>query len=99
MTRTATMPSSVLGEPIRGPRARRSPNETKATRSVPGMPSEDAFGQFVARVRAGVDARLAPWLDARVSKARSRGADVEAVAGAVRDLVLRGGKRVRAVLL
>ena len=63
------------------------------------MPSEDAFGEFVARVRAGVDARLAPWLDARVSKARSRGADVEAVAGAVRSLVLRGGKRVRAVLL
>ncbi|HEY3821614.1 MAG TPA: polyprenyl synthetase family protein [Polyangiaceae bacterium] len=63
------------------------------------MASEDAFGQFVARVRAEVDARLAPWLDARVSRAASRGADVETVADAVRSLVMRGGKRMRAVLL
>ncbi len=63
------------------------------------MASEDAFGQFVARVRAEVDARLGPWLDARVAQARSRGAEVEAVADAVRSLVMRGGKRMRAVLL
>jgi len=63
------------------------------------MASEDAFGEFVARVRAEVDARLGPWLDARVALARSRGADVETVADAVRSLVMRGGKRMRAVLL
>jgi geranylgeranyl diphosphate synthase type I len=63
------------------------------------MASEDAFGQFVARVRAEVDARLAAWLDARVAQARSRGADVEIVADAVRSLVMRGGKRMRAVLV
>ena len=63
------------------------------------MASEDAFGQFVARVRAEVDGRLGPWLDARVTQARSCGADVETVADAVRSLVMRGGKRMRAVLL
>ncbi len=57
------------------------------------------FEQFVARVRAHVDARLAWWLDERVDQARSRGDDVAAVADAVRQLVLRGGKRMRAVLL
>jgi geranylgeranyl diphosphate synthase type I len=63
------------------------------------MPGQDAFGQFVARVRADVDARLGPWLDERVARARSRGGDVEIVADAVRSLVMRGGKRMRAVLL
>jgi geranylgeranyl diphosphate synthase type I len=63
------------------------------------MASEDAFGQFVARVRAEVDGRLGPWLDARVRVARSRGSDVEVLADAVRSLVMRGGKRMRAVLL
>jgi geranylgeranyl diphosphate synthase type I len=63
------------------------------------MPSEDAFGRFVALVRGEVDARLAPWLEGRVALARSRGADVAAIADAVRALVMRGGKRMRAVLL
>ncbi|MGD0527854.1 MAG: polyprenyl synthetase family protein, partial [Polyangiaceae bacterium] len=63
------------------------------------MASEDAFGELVARVRADVDARLAAWLETRVAEARSRGAEVEAVADAVRSLVMRGGKRMRAVLL
>src|SRR5258708_5536641 len=57
------------------------------------------FDQFVAEVRLQVDARLASWLDARVTEAAARGADVGAVAEAVRQLVLRGGKRMRAVLL
>jgi len=60
------------------------------------MTSLDAFGQFVARVRAEVDVRLGPWLDARVAQARSRGGDVEIVADSVRSLVMRGGKRMRA---
>jgi geranylgeranyl diphosphate synthase type I len=63
---------------------------------------EDASVRFVAhtaQTRAQVDAWLAPWLDARVDEARGRGAAVEAVAAAGRDLVLRGGKRVRAALL
>jgi geranylgeranyl diphosphate synthase type I len=61
--------------------------------------SEDAFGQFIARTRAQVDAWLATWLGARVAAAHARGPEVEAVATALSDLVLRGGKRLRAGLL
>ena len=57
------------------------------------------FSQFAASVRAQVEGRAAPWLDERVSEARTRGPDVEAVADALRQLVLRGGKRLRAVVL
>jgi geranylgeranyl diphosphate synthase type I len=64
------------------------------------MPAADQeFESFVAGVRAQVEGRLSPWLEARVADGRSRGADVEAVADAVRRLALRGGKRMRAVLL
>jgi geranylgeranyl diphosphate synthase type I len=61
--------------------------------------SDDVFGRYVAQVRAQVDAWLERWLAARVEEARGRGAAVEAVAHAGRELVLRGGKRVRAALL
>jgi geranylgeranyl diphosphate synthase type I len=60
--------------------------------------SVHSFEEFVARVRARVDAHLAPWLGARVAEAARRGHEVEAVADAIRGLVLRGGKRLRAVL-
>jgi len=63
------------------------------------MQDTTAFEQFAGRVRAHVDARLGWWLDHRVASAHTRGADVGAVADAVRQLVLRGGKRMRAVLL
>jgi geranylgeranyl diphosphate synthase type I len=61
--------------------------------------SEDVFGRYVAQIRTQVDAWLEPWLAARVEEARGRGAAVEAVAQAGRELVLRGGKRLRAALL
>ena len=60
---------------------------------------QGAFESFVADVRGCVDGWLASWLDVRVSEARRRGPDVAVVADAVRQLVLRGGKRMRAVLL
>jgi len=60
---------------------------------------EDGFELFTADVRSRTDARLATWLEARTVAARGRGPDVEAVADAVRQLVMRGGKRVRPVLL
>jgi geranylgeranyl diphosphate synthase type I len=63
------------------------------------MRDHTVFEEFVALVRAHVDARLEGWLNRRVTKARTRGADVGVVADAVRQLVLRGGKRMRAVLL
>src|ERR1700689_3786462 len=87
MSGSAPMSSSVPGEPIRGPEARHSPEETHA------MPTEDAFVELVARVRVEVDARLVPWLERHVALARSRGVDVEIVADAVRSLILSGGKR------
>jgi geranylgeranyl diphosphate synthase type I len=80
----------MLGEaPILGPRSGRFAEAVNAA----------SFDEFVARVRAGVEARLHAWLDARVAQAAARGPDVEAVAEAVRQLVLRGGKRLRAALL
>ncbi len=57
------------------------------------------FGPFVAAVRAQVDALATAWLDARMAEVREHGPEVEAAADAVRALVLRGGKRMRAVLL
>jgi len=60
---------------------------------------EDEFELFVAGVRSRTDARLGAWLKSRVADARLRGPDVEAVAEAVRQLALRGGKRMRPVLL
>jgi geranylgeranyl diphosphate synthase type I len=64
--------------------------------------SEVASGRFLARlahVRGRLEARLKPWLAARVEEAKTRGESVHAVAAAVSDLALRGGKRVRAGLL
>ena len=60
---------------------------------------QDEYDLFVARVRSGTSDRLATWLQSRVAEARRRGADVEVVADAVAQLALRGGKRMRPVLL
>jgi len=60
---------------------------------------DDPFVPFVARVRDGVEGHLGAWLHARVAQARRCGPDAETVAAAVRSLVMRGGKRMRAVLL
>ncbi len=60
---------------------------------------QEEFGWFVSRVREQVEPRLAKWLDVRVAEARGRGTDVGVVADAVRQLALRGGKRLRPALL
>jgi geranylgeranyl diphosphate synthase type I len=59
----------------------------------------DSFATFVARVRAQIDGRLADWLNERVQAAMMLGADVGSVADALRQLTMRGGKRMRPVLL
>ena len=67
---------------------------------APAMPATpDEFNEFVAAVRSVVDTRLGAWLDARVALAEGRGAPVGAVARALRQLAMRGGKRMRPVLL
>jgi geranylgeranyl diphosphate synthase type I len=63
------------------------------------MPGVDAFESFVATARTRVEAHLGDWLGARVDGAKRRGAEVLVVAEALRGLVLRGGKRLRAGLL
>ncbi|PIE05852.1 MAG: geranyl transferase [Sorangium cellulosum] len=67
----------------------------------PSCPSdpEEAFRAMLADVRRDVDARLAGYLDARVAETARHGSDVEAMTSAVRDLTLRGGKRLRAALV
>jgi geranylgeranyl diphosphate synthase, type I len=59
----------------------------------------EEFSRFVGYVRDQVGERLGVWLEARVAAARKRGGNVEYIAEALRQLVLRGGKRMRAVLL
>ncbi|MGD0678059.1 MAG: polyprenyl synthetase family protein [Polyangiaceae bacterium] len=61
------------------------------------MPRE--FESFVDHVRAQVERGLCTWLEVRVTEARARGADIGRVADAVRQLTLRGGKRLRPALL
>lgn len=65
---------------------------------VPRDATAGDFVAFVGRVRPAIERELAEWLDRRMKEACGRGADVEIVASAVRQLALRGGKRVRAVL-
>jgi geranylgeranyl diphosphate synthase type I len=65
--------------------------------SIHAMPQD--FGSYVVRVRREVEARLGEFFEARRAEARGRGADVAAVAEGVQQLTMRGGKRLRAVLL
>ncbi len=64
-----------------------------------GPREPEPFGPFVAEVRVQIDARLARWLESRMAQARARGPEVAAVAEAVAQVALRGGKRIRAALL
>jgi geranylgeranyl diphosphate synthase, type I len=70
----------------------------RANHAIDGATMRD-FERFVADVRKQVDGLAGAWLDARMTEVRAQGAEVEAAASAVRSLVLRGGKRMRAVLL
>ena len=62
-------------------------------------PVAEEFDAFVAAVRERIEARLVVWLAARVAEVREHGDDVGVVAGGIRELTLRGGKRLRPVLL
>lgn len=90
--------TAVLRDAIRGGMAGRSQNDTVAGESDRGMTAQ-TFEHLVVQVRGTVDARLQEWLRGRVALARTRGTTVAAVAEAVESLALRGGKRLRAVLL
>ncbi len=76
-----------------------APPVSKVGQFVSGADPVEAFGSLLDRVRRDVEARLAGYLDARVADSARHGEDVEAMARAVRDLTLRGGKRLRAALV
>lgn len=58
-----------------------------------------AFVRLLAEVRANVDERLAAFFDERLSWCKPLGPDATAMLDAVRDLTVRGGKRLRPALL
>jgi geranylgeranyl diphosphate synthase type I len=71
---------------------------TSCRKALAGPVPED-FEAFVVVVRAQVEERLGVWLTGRVAEARERGSDIGVVAEGIRQLTLRGGKRLRPVLL
>jgi geranylgeranyl diphosphate synthase type I len=72
---------------------------SRAAPDVTSHATPEAFGQYVLVVREQVEARLGAWFEARAVEGRGLGPDVEAVSDGVRQLTMRGGKRLRAVLL
>jgi geranylgeranyl diphosphate synthase, type I len=67
----------------------------------PGGPGEagEAFASLGAGVRRAVEARLAGLFEARRRETERYGGDVQALLEAVRELTMRGGKRLRPAML
>lgn len=61
-------------------------------------PEDEAFHELLAHVRSEIDPRLSRLFAEKADEAARHGADVLALAEAVRDLTLRGGKRFRPAL-
>lgn len=77
------------------------PWHTGIGESIDGVPTMSAptFADLLKDVRTRVDADLAKWLAPKVSAAAAISPPVGHAAEAVRDLSLRGGKRMRAALV
>src|SRR5215813_7451161 len=60
---------------------------------------QNPFLALLAAVRTEMDTRLSGLLDAKIDEAREHGPEVVDMAYALRELCLRGGKRLRAALL
>lgn len=96
---------------VSAPKARPSAAAPRSGRSAPrpargrrGAPhakplSPNPFSALAAGIKRDVDARLTRLLDARLVAARAIGPEFAELVAAVRDLSLRGGKRLRAALL
>jgi geranylgeranyl diphosphate synthase type I len=65
----------------------------------PSVQADVDFAAFARGVKADVDGRLATFAAERVAQAERIGPDVGTVASALFDVALRGGKRVRPVLV
>ena len=63
------------------------------------MTEQADFRALLTDVRGRIDAKLTDWLAPRVATAAQISDDTGAAAAAVRDLSLRGGKRMRAALV
>ena len=99
--RPATSPlSTPHGSPSAPDRNRTSSAGPRVTaHPAPKGPEWSAFAQFSARVRERVDAELGAFVARRVVSARVHGGDVQAMVDALAALAMRGGKRLRPVLL
>jgi len=68
-------------------------------RVAPKALPQNAFFAMLGAVRPEVDLRLRGFLETRLDVARRHGPEVVEMVSAVRDLCLRGGKRLRPALL
>ena len=86
-----------------GPAATATGSSSPGSRGGSGAPGAHAeaasFEALARRVKPAVDAALEKSLDLALEEARAHGPSVTATVDAMRALALRGGKRLRAVLV
>ena len=85
------------------PRAKRAKSTasggTRPPRVAPKTLPQNPFAALLGAVQSEVDQRLRGFLETRLDVARRHGPEVFEMVSAVRDLCLRGGKRLRPALL
>src|SRR4051812_38452100 len=91
-------------QPPRAPRSKRSPagktgRAPRVARVAPKALPQNPFFALLGAVQTEVDQRLRGFLETRLDVARRHGPEVVEMVSAVRDLCLRGGKRLRPALL
>src|SRR6187551_1873505 len=88
-------------QPPRAPRKKTSPTRQvgAALRVAPKALPQNPFFALLGAVQTEVDQRLRGFLETRLDVARRHGPEVVEMVSAVRDLCLRGGKRLRPALL
>ena len=90
--------------PRKPPRAPRNPRSSggrasRAPQVAPKALAQNPFSALLGAVQSEVDQRLRGFLETRLDVARRHGPEVVEMVSAVRDLCLRGGKRLRPALL
>jgi geranylgeranyl diphosphate synthase, type I len=86
-------------QPPRATRGKSGIGASTVTRVAPKALSKNPFAALLAAVQSEVDQRLRGFLETRLDVARRQGPEVLEMVSAVRDLCLRGGKRMRPALL
>ena len=85
--------------PPRSPGPARGGKSNVPPRVAPKALPQNPFSALLGAVQTEVDQRLRGFLETRLDVARRHGPEVLEMVSAVRDLVLRGGKRLRPALL